>query len=189
VGIVPVDAPLASFGDINRGIWPAEFQPASSTLFSYVMNNYWDTNYRAAQGGEFLFRYVMTSSAGLEPAALTRLGWEAMRPVEIDYVMDQDKVGNPPRPLPAQGASFLQIDQPTIVLIDWKTAEDGRGTILRLQETAGRPTTALVTFPKAAPRSANLCNAVEDDLQPLTISGNTVSLNFRAHEVLTMRVQ
>ncbi len=105
VGIVPVDAPLASFGDINRGLWPSEFQPKSSTMFSYVMNNYWDTNYRAAQGGEFVFRYVMTSAASLDPLALTRLGWESMRPVELNYVMDQDKVGNPPRPLPAAGTS------------------------------------------------------------------------------------
>jgi len=39
VAIVPLDAPLASFGDINRGAWPSEFHPKSSTVFSYVMNN------------------------------------------------------------------------------------------------------------------------------------------------------
>ncbi len=189
VGIVPVDTPLASFGDINRGIWPEEFKPKSSTLFSYVMNNYWDTNYRAAQGGEFVFRYVVTSSAALDPVALSRLGWESMRPVELDYVMGQDKVGNPPRPLPAEGASFLQTDQPGIVLIDWKAAEDGRGTILRLQEMAGRDTAASVTIPRVMLKSANLCNAVEDDQQPLTISGYSVGLNFRAHQVLTVRIQ
>jgi hypothetical protein len=189
VGIVPVDAPLASFGDINRGVWPSEFRPKSSTIFSYVMNNYWDTGFIPAQGGEFVFRYVVTSSGGLDPAALTRLGWEAMRPVELDYVMDQDKVGNPPRPLPAEGASFLDVDQPAIVLIDWKTAEDGRGTILRFQDTAGRDTTATLTVPRTALKSANLCNAVEDDLQPLRVSGNSVSLNFHAHEVLTVRIQ
>ncbi len=189
VGIVPVDAPLASFGDINRGIWPADFEPKSSTLFSYVMNNYWDTNYRAAQGGDFVFRYVVTSSAALDPTALSRLGWESMRPVELDYVMGQDKVGNPPRPLPAEGASFLQTDNPAIGLIDWKTAEDGRGTILRFQEMAGRDTVASVTIPKAPVKSANLCNAVEDDKQPLQISGSSVSLNFHAHEIVTVRMQ
>ena len=73
VGIVPLDAPLASFGDINRGAWPGEFRPKSATLFSYAMNNYWHTNYRAAQGGDFTFRYVLTSEAKLDPAFLTRL--------------------------------------------------------------------------------------------------------------------
>jgi hypothetical protein len=64
VGIVPVDASLASFGDINREEWPGEFAPKTSTMFSYVMNNYWDTNYRAGQGGAFTFRYVLTPPAG-----------------------------------------------------------------------------------------------------------------------------
>jgi len=189
VGIVPLDAPLASLGDVNRGLWPAEFQPKSSTLFSYVMNNYWDTNYRAAQGGDFVFRYVMTSSADLDPAGLTRLGWESMRPAELDYVMDQDKVGNPPRPLPAEGAGFLEIDQPGIVLVDWKVAEDGRGTILRLQEIAGKSTQVSVKFTRAAPQSATLCNAVEDDLKPVDLAGNTLRLDFQPHAVLTVRVQ
>src|SRR6185503_13092747 len=49
VGIVPLDASLASFGDINRGTWPGEFKPKTGTIFSYVMNNYWHTNYRAGQ--------------------------------------------------------------------------------------------------------------------------------------------
>jgi hypothetical protein len=41
----------------------------------------------------------------------------------------------------------------------------------------------------AAIKSANLCNAVEDDMKPLQVSGNSVSLNFRAHEVVTVRIQ
>ncbi len=189
VGIVPIDAPLASLGDINRGVWPSEFQPKSSTMFSYVMNNYWDTNYRAAQGGEFVFRYVVTSSADLDPLALTRLGWESTRPVEVDYVMDQDKVGNPPRPLPAEGASFLEIDQPGIILVDWKTAEDGRGTILRLQEAAGLPTAAALTLPRTKLKSATLCSAVEDDLHSVDLANNSIRLSFQPHEILTVRVQ
>ena len=81
VGIVPLDASLASFGDINRGKWPGAFQPKTSTIFSYGMNNYWHTNYRAGQGGEFKFRYAMTSAAQLDGGALrARLGLDEMRP-------------------------------------------------------------------------------------------------------------
>ena len=78
VAIVPVDAPLITLGDINRGTWPEEFKPKSSTIFSYVFNNYWHTNYRAAQGGETTFRYVMTSGPSLAPAELARFGRAAM---------------------------------------------------------------------------------------------------------------
>jgi alpha-mannosidase len=189
VGIVPLDAPLASFGDINRGVWPSEFHPKSSTIFSYVMNNYWDTNYRAAQGGEFTFRYAVSSSGRFEPQALSRLGWSEMRPVEVDHVVGQDKVGNPERPLPAEGASFLEIEQSGVVLVNWKVAEDGHGTILRLAETSGRETTATLHFPRLSIHSANLCSGVEDSLHQLPSEGNVLRLSFRPHEVLTVRVE
>ena len=93
LGVVPLDAPLANFGDINRGKWPETFQPATGTLFSYVMNNYWGTNYRAGQSGDFTFRYAITSAPKLDGAALTHLAMDEMRPVELDYVVSQDKAG------------------------------------------------------------------------------------------------
>jgi hypothetical protein len=188
VGIIPVNAPLASFGDINRGEWPGEFHPKTSTIFSYAMNNYWHTNYRAGQGGGFDFRYVLTSAEQLDPVTLSRLGWEGVRPVELDYVIGQDKVGNPERPLPAPGASFLELDAPNVVLVTWKRAEDGRGTILRLQEAAGQFTEATLHFPQAAVRSASLCNGVEDDEHNLALDGGRLKLTFRPLEVLTVRL-
>jgi len=112
VGIVPVDAPLASFGDINRGEWPAQFQPRSSTIFSYAMNNYWHTNYPPEQGGNFTFRYVLTSQDHLDPAALTRIGWESMEPAELDYVLPRISwailTGRCRRKGPASSRSTLQ---------------------------------------------------------------------------------
>jgi alpha-mannosidase len=188
VGIVPLDASLASFGDINRGEWPETFQPKTSTIFSYAMNNYWHTNYRAGQGGTFTFRYVMTSAAHFDPAALSRVGWESMETPALDSVANQDKVGNPDEPLPAEGASFLDVSAPNIVLVTWKLAEDGEGTILRLQETAGQSVEATVRFPHASIRSANLCTSVEDNLQSVPVTGNEIHLSFHPHQVLTVRL-
>ncbi len=188
VAIVPLDASLASFGDINRGQWPGQFQPKSSTLFSYVMNNYWHTNYRAGQGGHFVFRYVMTSATALDGGALTHLGFDAMRSAEINQVVDQDKTGNPPRPLSPQGRSFLKIQGNGIALSTWKIAEDHRGTILRLMETNGKNTEGIIQTPFAQIISANLCSGVEDDLQPLIASGNKLKVSIKPFEVVTLRV-
>lgn len=61
--VMPLDASLVTLGDINRGAWPTEFGQRPGAVFSYAMNNYWHTNYRAEQGGNFRFRYVITSAA------------------------------------------------------------------------------------------------------------------------------
>jgi hypothetical protein len=81
---------LVALGDIVRGTWPLEFGDRSGTIFSYVMNNYWDTNYVAGQGGDFSFRYVITSASGIVAPTLTRMGWEALTPLETDEIKYQD---------------------------------------------------------------------------------------------------
>lgn len=188
VGIVPLDASLASFGDINRGTWPGEFGSKSGTIFSYVMNNYWHTNYRAGQGGDFTFRYALTSGPQLDGHALTRLALEEMRPAELDHVVSQDKAGNPARPLPAEGEGFLEMTGQDVALVTWKEAEDENGTILRLREIAGKAGETVIRFPHSSIASAQLCSGVEDNLHALPVDDNSVRVSFQPFEVVTVRI-
>jgi alpha-mannosidase len=188
VGIVPLDASLASFGDINRGKWPGEFRPRTGTLFSYAMNNYWHTNYRAGQSGDFTFRYVLTSAPQFDGGALSRLGLSEMRPFEMNYVISQDKVGNPPRPLPAEGKGFMEISDPNVALITWKEAADHKGDILRLQELSGRSSESIIRFKHAEITTAQLCSGVEDSIRSLPVESDTIRISFRPFEVVTLRV-
>jgi len=188
VAIVPVDAPLITLGDINRGLWPEEFTPKSATIFSYAFNNYWHTNYRAEQGGQITFRYALTSGSSLTPENLARFGRAAMTPLEADRVIDQDKVGNPDRPLKPAPTSFLQVDAPDVVVESWKTAEDGRGTILRLLETGNRSTTARVEFLMLKLQGAWLVNAMEEDEKEIALTGSAVEIAMRPHQIVTLRI-
>ncbi len=188
VAIVPVDAPLITLGDINRGVWPEEFAPKSSTIFSYVFNNYWHTNFRAEQGGETTFRYVMTSGPSLAPADLSRLGRAAMTPLETDEVIDQDKVGNPDRPLKPEPVSFLQVMGPGVVAENWKAAEDGNGTVLRLLEIAGTDGKVTIRFPALQLQKAWLCTAMEDEIKEIPVESSSVEITLKPHEIVTLRI-
>ena len=188
LAIVPVDAPMVNLGDMNRGMWPEEFKPKSSTIFSYVFNNYWHTNYRAEQGGESTFRYVMTSGSVLAPQDLARFGRAAMNPLETDEVTEQDKVGNPERPLEPAPTSFLQVEGSGVVLENWKAAEDGNGTALRLLETAGAESRATIRFPLLKLERAWLCTAMEDEIKMIPIGGSSIEVTLKPHEIMTLRI-
>jgi hypothetical protein len=188
VAIVPVDAPLITLGDINRGVWLEQFAPKSATIFSYAFNNYWHTNYRADQGGEITFRYVMTSGASLTPESLARFGRAEMTALEKDQVIDQDKVGNPERPLRPVPVSFLQVDAPDVVVESWKAAEDGRGTIVRLLETGARESRAQLQFPMLAVQKAWLANAMEEDEKEIAVTGSSVEVLLRPLQIVTVRI-
>jgi hypothetical protein len=63
------DAPLVCFQDINRGKWQKELPRNNGHIYAYVMNNYWFTNYLAGQGGDYSFRFSMTSRAKTDKTA------------------------------------------------------------------------------------------------------------------------
>jgi len=178
--IVPVDASLMTFGDIIRYTWPKEFGTRKGTVFSY---------YARGADVELTLRYVVTSARTLAPEALSKLGWEAMSPFELNDVVSQDKVGNPSRPLDAVEGSFLQVDRPGVVLLTWKRAEDEKGTIMRFVDTTGQPGSVNVGSPILSVERGWLCNSVEENQRPLTVSSRGFSFNAKPFEIITVRLE
>jgi len=213
VGLLPLDAALATFGDINRGEWPEKFEKRDGTVFSYIMNNYWDTNYRAGQGGHFKFHYVLTSSTATNAPELSRLGWEEITPLEANIVTTQDKalsaaqesgttnsqateiadkmigVSGAACILDPKADSFLSVDDPDLLFETWKDAEDGNGTILRFLDLGGQQRTVTVHVPLLHLEQALQTNAVEKDGEKLSLSGdNTFSFTIHPHEIASVRI-
>lgn len=182
--VVSLDAPLVAFGDIVRGEWPAEFKPKSSAIFSWLMNNYWGTNFPAWQGGDFTFRYAITSDAQFNAPSLTRFGLEALTPLERDDVPGTTDSSL----LPSPEASLLEVGNPGVTLLTWKRAENGDGTILRLQDTVGVPSSMTIHSPFLTFERAWLCNLLEDNMAEITVRGENLSVPIKPFQVLTLRL-
>ena len=103
--------------------------------------------------------------------------------------MPKDKVDNPPRPLDAGQYSFLQTDRPGVVLVTWKEAEDGKGTIMRFLDTTGQPGTVKVSTSLLSLERGWLCNAVEENQGPLEVSAHGFSFNIKPFEIITVRLE
>ena len=167
-----------------RGTWPADFSPRSSTIFSWLINNYWGTNFPAWQGGDFTFRYAISSASRFDPASLNRFGWNALTPLEKDDVAaSTDK-----NVLPNNQASLLSVSNPKGNLLTWKVAEDGDGTILRLQEAAGEVTQFTISSKYLKLEQAWLCNLLEENQSPLQSTPEGVSVSLQPFQVITVRL-
>jgi alpha-mannosidase len=188
--VMPLDASLVTLGDINRGAWPDSFGQRSGSIFSYVMDNYWHTNYAAEQGGHDRFRYVITSAAHTDAPTLSRLGWEEMTPLEHDQIRSQDKALDLPEPLPGTEFSFLSVDDPDVLVDTWKPAEDGHGTVLRLIDLGGQPRSITVTTPLLAVSSVIETDAVEreDGKKVVVDSPHAFRVEIHPHQILTVRL-
>jgi hypothetical protein len=180
--IIPVDGPMVTFGDLVRGAWPKEFKPEHATIFSWLMSNYWSTNFMSSQGGSYTFRYTFVSSGKFEPAQLTRTGWEQMTPLESDTVSASAT------PNSDSSASFLVVDNPDVVST-WKRAEDGRGSIVRLTEIAGRTEGVHINTPHLHLQRAQRCSLVEDCAGDLAVHDDGVAFDMKPFEILTLRLE
>ena len=185
------DAPLVTLTDINRGKWLSHLPIRNGHVYSYVMNNYWFTNYRAQQGGRFVLRYSITSGNGLGREALARFDEDTRTPVLAYPFLSSFSaaISQADRPMPARGASFLACDAPNLEMVALKEAEDGEGFILRFREVTGRSGEAEIKLPTFGAREAHLCNGVEDNQQKLSVSGDVVKVPYKPYAFTTVRLK
>jgi len=178
------DAPLVCFQDIDRGKWLTELPMLTGHLYSYVMNNYWHTNYLAGQGGDFTFRYAITSRPKSDPVASARFGWAASNPLLAVPVK-----ANPQGPLPDCPTSVISVDEPNVIVTGVKRADDGKDLIVRLWEVTGKATTAHLRFDSHLGfATAQACNLVEEPQGPLEIRDRVIAVPIRASGLATVRI-
>jgi len=88
------DAPLFEVGEITMdGIvtgWRDSI-PSSQTVLSYLMNNYWETNYAAAQEGPGTYSYILRPHDGFDAAAAEKAAIEARQPLIGRIVGDRQQ--------------------------------------------------------------------------------------------------
>ena len=187
--VMPLDAPLITLGDIARGTWPSRFGDRAGTIFSYAMNNYWYTGTPAGQGGNFHFRYVITSAASTDSARLSRMGREEATNLEADEVISQEISSNVRRPLNGKQGSFLDVEDSNLMLEAWKPAEDGNGSIMRFLDIGNTQRQVTIRAPLLKIKEAWMTDAVERTGKLLTLSGTDgFQLTVHPREIVTVRV-
>lgn len=73
--VVSNEIPLWQFGDFNMGKFDPHPKAGKPWLYSWVMNNYWFTNFRAFQEGGFHWGYQITSTSDTTNTYATKFAW------------------------------------------------------------------------------------------------------------------
>ncbi len=145
-----VDAPLIEIGAITVDVaspfapeaWIERLGP-SGTFYSYVMNNYWETNYKASQDGPTTFRYALLPHGKFDQAAAARFGIERSQPLVVAPVE---------RDVPQQKSLFT-VQPPSVLVTSLKPSLDGKALMVRLFNAGGSAERVALEWPKStAPR-------------------------------------
>ena len=127
--------PLVQFNDINLGKWQKLTKIEKPHVYSWVMNNYWFTNFRASQEGEFKWSYYLTSTKGNSNIDAVHFATNSNTPL-VPRVLPPGKEEKK-----ATNASTLKLDAHNVVLISARPSYYDNSIILHLREVEGKSVT------------------------------------------------
>jgi hypothetical protein len=151
-----LEPPLVQFGAIHLPYapFPPTLDEEPGTVYSWVLNNIWDTNFPDQQHGEMTFRYAVASAVGT-PAR--RLGAATAAGLTDPLIAVLAGSAGADRdagvPLADAAARFVTIDHPDAQVTSVGRPRDGDGLILRLRSLAAEPVMAPVTVAGAVTAS------------------------------------
>jgi alpha-mannosidase len=105
------DAPLIEIGTITAEKPWLKRTRSTQSFFSYVMNNYWHTNYKADQGGQTTFRYSILPHGVFDGAEATKFGIEQRQPLIVNPA-DSSRMLNKP---------LFELEPATVVMLSTKS--------------------------------------------------------------------
>jgi alpha-mannosidase len=144
-----IDAPLIEIGAITaEQPWLQALQP-SPLIYSYAMNNYWHTNYKADQEGLVQFRYAIQPHAEFNPAQAAKFGRERRTPL-LACIVD---------PAPTPMASLFQIEPPEVLVESIKPIENGRAWLLYFYNPTAQPQQVVLRWNKTIPATIYLSDS------------------------------
>ena len=177
-----LDAPLVEVGAITVDVLPGVFEPKNwirhleptGTFYSYVMNNYWETNYKASQDGMVVFRYSILPHQQYDAAAAARFGIERSQPL---VVVPVDANASSPR-------SLFQVEPASVLVSSLKPSEDGGAFMVRLFNAGDTAAQATLSWSDPPPKSVSTSSPFEE--QGPELSG---PIDMPAYGIVTLRAE
>lgn len=194
VTLSTIESALVEYGFPRPGYWdggarkPMEEikKPENSTMFLYLMNNFFSTNICVDQPGHKEFTFSINSHNGdWKTGQAYKFGWESSHPI-IPQFIAKNKNGA----LESE-RSFLTVDKDNVICSTIKKAEsNGNGYILRFFELEGKKSKVKMKLDLNQKISkAFAVSLIENDLEELTVNeNNEVEFEINGHGIKTIRV-
>jgi hypothetical protein len=173
-----LEAPLVELGTIALPFAPfPSTLPAGrerpATIYSWALNNIWDTNFPPEQGGEMLFRYAIGSDAAVPARELGIKTAAAFAAPLVGIAIHPRGRGI----LPAT-ASFVETGNPDVEIVAVAPSRHGNGLLILLHSLAAETVTAEVRLPALPVSSARLGNFLERGGAEVAIQDGAASVTL-----------
>jgi alpha-mannosidase len=128
----------------------SDIEPARN-FYSYVMNNYWHTNYKADQEGEVLFRYSVRPHGVYSQLEAARFGIERRQPLVVLPASGDGKTEGP----------LYELESAGVIVLSTKPIPNAAGWLLTLYNPTNQARSAMLRWNKSGPVSVHSSDAFE----------------------------
>jgi hypothetical protein len=187
IGWATLEAPLIQLGNLHLPYspFPATLErDDAGTIYSWVMNNIWDTNFPSSQQGEMEFRYAVATDRSERGTELAR---------ETAAALTTPLLAVPANPsealsLPARG-SFCTISRSDVEVVALTRSRRRHDLVVWLQAHVTSPTNVALSFPMLQIGRAWKGTHLERNLEEVPVEGSEVRLRVRPGELATLSLR
>lgn len=189
-----LEAPLTMVGDLHLPYLPypptlRPDPPEPATLYSWALNNVWDTNFPSQQQGQTTFRYAITSGTGV---AARVLGPRVAAGLTDPFVAVELSSSHPAEPQGRDGtpaepeAALVSVGDELVHVSALGRSRTGHDLVVYLRSLA--PDTREVTVTTSVGvRAAYAGTSLEHDLTELPVrDGETVRVTVPAGDLIAL---
>ena len=175
-----LDAPLVEVGGItatllggqsNPAVWRKKIEPTQK-LYSWAINNHWETNYRAYQDGIITFRYALRPHKTFEPVAAMQFSTGLSQPLVVAAASGE-----------AVATPRLQLSSGKLIVQVLKPSDDGKAWMVSLFNPSAESQTTNLQWSTPV-KGMSYSNTGETVLAP--VNGDIV---VASQDVVTIRVE
>lgn len=178
-----LDAPMVLFNPIafSTGGWDKEsyrtFIEPGQAFHSWVMNNHWETNYKADQEGKVTFRYALKPHTG---------GYDSVKAEQFGRALHQPMLAVSVNPSQPTITPLLQVQGDGIVVSTIEPSRDGTALMVRLYNSdAAHTIPVTVKWPGGGSGSSIWLSSPFEDKK----SQVNAPFSMVPFEVVTLRLQ
>ena len=180
--VVSNEVPLWHFSDFNMGKFERYPKPGKTWLYSWVMNNYWFTNFRAFQEGGFSWSYQLTSAPNASNTYATQFAWGQRSP----FLTRTFPAGKNELSVPS-GESLRISGSPHVLLVNSRPVFTKAGTVLlHFRELEGQTAEVKLTSGMA---QRPIRNMVEVNALGKEMGAPLATVALKPYEVKFVEVQ
>ena len=157
-----IESPLLEWGYLSGFVLDGGRQPwfwirdvpQLSRIYSWPLNNHWDTNFPLEQGGIIQQRYVVNMHGAYDVVAANRFGMETNRPL-IAVQTKRNLIVNP----------LMKINNERLVISTIKKTRDNKAILLRVRSISDKKEVLTLDWPSGKPKEIVECTAGEESGQ------------------------